>query len=276
MFAVSIIFKLEMASSIITLTTDFGNRDGFVGTMKGVILGIFPEARMVDISHEIAPQNISEAAYVVFMSYKFFPAGTVHVVVVDPGVGSERRILCVSAGGYLFLAPDNGVLKYIFQECADARVFHITTRKYVLPQISQTFHGRDIFAPVAARLAKGLDPGELGPPISDYNKGRLPKLEESRRGITGEIIYVDRFGNVISNIPLSKLNGRDLRALKIQMKNCAICGLANSYSAGSRSEPIALIGSSGLLEMAVFMGSAQTVLGCELGDEVMIEFENGF
>jgi S-adenosylmethionine hydrolase len=208
----------------------------------------------------------------VFTSYKFFPAGTVHVVVVDPGVGSERRILCVSAVNHLFLAPDNGVLKYVFQESADARVFQVTARKYVLPQISQTFHGRDIFAPVAAYLAKGLDPGEVGPPVSDFNKGRLPKLEKSQHGINGEIIYVDRFGNLISNIPVSKLNGKDPQALKIQVKNYRIQGWANSYAAGERNKPIAVIGSSGFLEIAVFMGNAQTVLGCELGDEVAIEF----
>jgi S-adenosylmethionine hydrolase len=261
-----------MASSVITLLTDFGQKDGFIGTMKGVILSIHPEAKIVDISHEIEPQNLDAGAFVISKCYKYFPAGTVHVVVIDPGVGSKRRIICVSASDHLFLAPDNGVLKYILDECLEKEVIEVTNRKYFLPEISLTFHGRDIFAPVAAYLAKGLDYKKLGALITDYDKGRLPVLEETPRGMKGEIIYVDRFGNLISNISLDKLKKYRNKSPRILLKEWTIDGLSESYTQGSPKEPIALIGSSGLLEIAVNLGSAKKLLNISEGEAVMITF----
>lgn len=261
-----------MASSIITLLTDFGQRDGFVGTMKGVILTIYPEAKIVDISHEIEPQNLAAGAFVIRNSFRYFPAGTVHIVVIDPGVGSERRIICVSALDHLFLAPDNGVLKYIYGECSETHVVAVTNREFFLSPISHTFHGRDIFAPVAAHLAKGLDFAELGPEIYDYDKGNMPVLEETPKGIKGEIIYVDRFGNLISNIPFDKLNRHRDKFVRIQLKNWTIDGLSESYAQGKAKEPIALIGSSGFLELALNSGNAKETLNCSEGDEVIITF----
>ncbi|MFQ6112525.1 MAG: S-adenosyl-l-methionine hydroxide adenosyltransferase family protein [bacterium] len=212
-----------MASSIITLLTDFGQRDGFVGTMKGVILNTYPDAKIVDISHDIEPQNLAAGAFVINTCYKYFPTGTVHVVVIDPGVGSKRRIICVAASGHFFLAPDNGVLKYIYDECPETQVVEVTNRKLVLSQISHTFHGRDIFAPVAAHLAKGLDLKELGASIHDYDKGRLPVLEEAVDRIKGEIIYIDRFGNLISNIPADELDKYRDKPIRIKIKKWILC-----------------------------------------------------
>lgn len=256
---------------MITLLTDFGNRDGFVGIMKGVILNISPSARVVDLSHEIEPQNLSEAAFVLRNSFKFFPEGTVHVVVVDPGVGSGRRIVCVSAAGHLFLAPDNGVLKFIFADHPDAGVWEVTNKDYFLPEVSQTFHGRDIFSPVAAYLAKGLECRKLGARIRDYIKGELPKFEATKDRIVGEVIYHDRFGNIISNIP--RIRAEKEHAVTIQLKNHKIQGLAKSYASGKIDAPIALIGSSGFLEIAVNLGNARQSLNSKVGDEIVVDLK---
>lgn len=261
-----------MSSSVITLLTDFGQRDGFVGTMKGVILGICPEAKIVDISHEIEPQNIDAAAFVLNNSHKYFPSGTIHVVVIDPGVGSTRRIVCVSAFEHLFLAPDNGVLKYVYHEYPEAEIVEVSNKKYFLPEISQTFHGRDIFAPVAAYLAQGGDFRDLGPPVTDYEKGRLPELTESPQSIQGEVVYIDHFGNLISNIPFESLEKYNNKDIQIQLKNWTIKGLSNSYTEGNKNKPIGLIGSSGFLEISVNFGNAKELLKCTEGDKIRVSF----
>lgn len=261
-----------MTSGIITLLTDFGNRDGFVGIMKGVILNIFPEARIIDISHEIEPQNLSEAAFVLKNSFKFFREGTVHVVVVDPGVGSGRRIICVSAAGHLFLAPDNGVLKLIFADYPTAKVWEVTNKNYFLSEISQTFHGRDIFAPVAAHLAKGLEIEKLGNTCDGYTEGPPIKFEEHSDKIVGEIIYHDHFGNLISNIPGAGLKKK--QAVRVYIKNHEIQGLVSSYADGKNDAPIALIGSSGYLEIALNLGNARHFLDSKIGNEIIVNFEN--
>jgi S-adenosylmethionine hydrolase len=261
-----------MSSSVITLLTDFGQRDGFVGTMKGVILSICPEAKIVDISHEIEPQNIDAAAFVLNNSYKYFPCGTIHVVVIDPGVGSKRQIVCVSAFEHLFLAPDNGVLKYIYREYPEAEMVQVSNKKYFLHRISQTFHGRDIFAPVAAYLAQGVDFKDLGPPVEDCEKGRLPELTESPQGIQGEVVYIDHFGNLITNIPRERLEKYDIKSIEIHLKQWTIKGLCNSYMEGNKDAPIALIGSSGFLEISVKLGNAKAFLKCAEGDKIRVSF----
>ncbi len=263
-----------MTSQIITLITDFGHRDGYVGAMKGVMLNIFPAATIVDISHEIAPQDIDGAAFVLNSIYKFFSPGTVHVVVVDPGVGGERRILAAAAGSHLFLAPDNGVLKFVLEKNKSADVYHVSNSKYFLAEVSRTFHGRDIFAPAAAHLAKGIPIAELGPPVRDWKVGRLPRLVEREREIFGEIIYVDRFGNLISNIPGDVLQRGHHTQIVVKLAGAVIVGLVESYFAGKEGKPIALIGSAGYLEIAVNGGDAQKTLHCQIGDEINVNFAN--
>ncbi len=259
-----------MAASPITLITDFGNRDGYVGAMKGVIFNIYPQAAIVDISHEVSPQNIDEAAFLVMTTYKYFPKGSIHVVVVDPGVGGERRIICASAFDYFFLAPDNGVLKFIFRKCNSATVYAVENASYFLPNVSRTFHGRDIFAPVAAHLARGVPIEEIGSPILDYQTGRLPSLDDRGDEVIGEIIYIDRFGNLISNIPFNKLARFDETQITVQIGATIIHKIVDSYFAGKIGEPIALIGSAGFLEIAVNSGHAQTKLRSTIGDEVRV------
>lgn len=264
--------QIVMPSSIITLITDFGGRDGYVGAMKGVMLSVFSEATIVDITHEVPPQDVDSAAFVVHTACQFFPRGSVHVVVVDPGVGSERRILCAAAGERLFLTPDNGVLKYVFRDYPAADVYHVCNSKYYLSKVSRTFHGRDIFAPVAAHLAKGVAITEIGQPIDDYNRGRLPALIESKRELIGEIIYVDRFGNLITNIPFNKLEHYDETKIRVQVGHTTIAGLKTSYFAGNAGELIALIGSAEVLEIAINSGHAQNALHRKIGDEVKVTF----
>jgi S-adenosyl-L-methionine hydrolase (adenosine-forming) len=193
---------------IITLTTDFGMSDAFVGAMKGVILGINPRAQIVDISHEIPPQDIDRAAFVVKSAAPCFPKTTIHVVVVDPGVGTERLILAVRTEEGMFLAPNNGVLKYVFDGHPGAEVFNVTRSEYFRGRVNRTFHGRDIFAPVAAHLSKGLQPEKLGKPFADFERGSVARPVHSRNGITGVIIAFDRFGNGVTNIPAEWTGGR--------------------------------------------------------------------
>lgn len=262
-----------MITRVITLLTDFGTRDGFVGTMKGVIYTIAPDVKIVDISHEVEPQDIDSAAFLLFNSYRYFPAETIHVVVVDPGVGSERKILCVRAGKHYFLAPDNGVLKYIFSRHQDAIVREVTNQECFLPVISQTFHGRDIFAPVAAFLAKGIAFEEVGDLARDYNRGHIPELLEKEDKITGRIIYIDRFGNLITNIPEEKLQPLDTKQVKIKCKDRQIVGLSKSYAEKEPDQLLALVGSSGFLELSVNLNNAQKILNASIGDEVIVIFK---
>jgi len=257
-------------SGIITLLTDFGQQDAFVGTMKGVILGIHPAAKIVDLTHDIPPQNLSAGAFNLRNAFRFFPEGTVHVVVVDPGVGSGRRIIGMEAGGHYFVAPDNGVLKYIFAEGTVSRVVSITNNDYFVKPVSQTFHGRDIFAPTAAHLAKGLSLENLGPVISDYQTGSVPQVQREQNILKGEIIYVDRFGNLISNISENDLSGKDRETIQVTIANTEIKGLHDSYAGAQSEHPIALIGSSGYLEVAVNLANASRILGCSEGEAITL------
>ena len=185
---------------IITLTTDFGVADGYVGTMKGVILGIVPDARLVDISHEITPQNVRQAAYVLYTAYPFFPLYTVHLVVVDPGVGGTRRPIALRTPVGYFVGPDNGILSYVMAREPVEALVELADPRYRLPHVSHTFHGRDVFAPAAAHLAAGVPITALGPPVADPVTFPPPRLEVGPDGITGEVLHADRFGNVITSI----------------------------------------------------------------------------
>jgi len=255
---------------IITLTTDFGLSDAFVGAMKGVILGINPRARIVDISHDIPPQDIDHAAFIVRCAAPFFPRGTIHVVVVDPGVGTERLILAVRTADHLFLAPNNGVLKHVFDSHPDAEVFNVTHSEYFREHVSRTFHGRDIFAPVAAHLSKGLSPEKLGRPFTEFERGVVPRGVRLGDRITGEVIAFDRYGNGITNIPAGWID--DPETVRILVKGRVFESLARSYLDVPQGDPLAIIGSADAVELSVNRGSARETLDLKVGETVTVIF----
>ena len=261
--------------SIITLTTDFGLADGYVGTMKGVILGIDPTVTIVDISHDIAPQDVREAAYTFYAAYPYFPQGTIHVVVVDPGVGSERRAIALRTPQAAFVAPDNGVLSYVVAGERVEEIVHLTNPRYHLSPVSRTFHGRDIFAPAAAHLARGVPLAKLGQPLTEIVTFPLPRSQVHPDGtIVGQVIHVDRFGNLITSITATDLADHSLLgASVIEIKGQAIRGIANSYAEVTPGELLALIGSEGHLEISVSSGSASQTLKAKVGDEVLLKVE---
>ncbi len=255
---------------IITLTTDFGLADSYVGTMHGVILGICPTARVVDLCHNVSPQNVQQAAFVLYAAYRFFPPGTIHVVVVDPGVGSERRIIAVQTRDAYFVAPDNGVLSYVLAKETVLGQVHLTRQEFWLPAISHTFHGRDIMAPVAAHLARGVALCELGEPVEDLVKFALPEPAVQPDGsIVGHILYVDRFGNLVTDVREESLPSS--QALVIHCAGQRIKGIHATYASVGDGELVALVGSSGHLEIAVRNGSAAEVLRAQVGDKIVIK-----
>ena len=257
-------------SGIITLLTDFGERDGFIGTMKGVILSINPKATIVDISHEIPAQDIEAGAFVLNNSYRYFPRGTIHVAVVDPGVGSNRKILAVQSDDYFFIAPDNQVLKYIFHASETLTVIEVLNKEFFLNKISQTFHGRDIFAPVAAHLSTDVGIEQLGQKkIEKYDRGIIHRPIITEATINGEIIYCDKFGNLISNIQAELI---DRPISSIQMGSIKINRLSNSYAEVDVNLPLAIIGSSGYLEIAIRNGNAKRQLLLDQGAKVTVAF----
>jgi S-adenosyl-L-methionine hydrolase (adenosine-forming) len=251
---------------IITLTTDFGRRDPFAGVMKGVIAGINPDAVVIDLSHEVSPQNISEAAFILSIGVPYFPTGTVHTVVVDPGVGGDRRSIAIRAGEYFLVGPDNGVLSWAFQDIESVRIRQITRSEYIGPEVSATFHGRDIFAPVAAHLSAGVPIEALGPVVDDPVLIPFPNPEVSDGEIRGEILYIDRFGNLTTNI--RALDARGMR--EIVIGDVRINRLCTSYDGGKQGEVIALAASTGFLEIAVNLGSAAREIGALAGDRVKV------
>jgi S-adenosylmethionine hydrolase len=253
---------------IVTLTTDFGSTDHFTGVMKGVILGICPNAELVDISHEIRPFEITEGAFVISQAYRYFPKKAIHVVVVDPGVGSSRRPILMEAGGQYFIGPDNGVLSMIFSR-EKHKVREITAEKFFLTPVSQTFHGRDIFAPVAAHLAAGTTPAQFGKPINDYLRMNLEHPPRTgKRTWTGLILKIDRFGNLITNFRLEEVPDIQLRAFEMQVGIQKVSRLVENYATADPGEPFVIVGSSGYLEVAANQSSAAKMLGCGTGAPV--------
>jgi S-adenosyl-L-methionine hydrolase (adenosine-forming) len=265
---------MPSAISVITLLTDFGDRDYFVASMKGVILGINPQARIVDLSHAVTPHQVEEAAYLVKAAYKYFPDGTVHVAVVDPGVGSTRRPLLVTTSRHFFVAPDNGLLSFIYQEETGIEVRQIENKQYRLDSEGTTFDGRDLFAPAAAWLTKGQQPGSYGKLIQDYVK--LPLTEPKWQGgaLVGAVVYVDRFGNLISNLTpfhIKDVQGRTRRSdVSIRIGGVTIDGLLSHYSQGSPDAPRALINSNGQVEVFVKEGSAAKALNVTRGETISL------
>jgi len=260
-------------SRIVTLTTDFGLRDPFVGIMKGVILGIAPDAQIVDLAHEIPPQDIFEAALAIAAAYPYFPAGTVHVVVVDPGVGSDRRALAVQRGGCVFLAPDNGVLSFVMDEPRPERIYSLTDRRFFLSRVGSTFHGRDVFAPVAAHILRGVGLDKLGPPVSDPVILPFPRPVRDANRLVGEVIHVDRFGNLVTNVRTTDMESFPPGRSSVLVGDVRIRGLSRSYSDAAPGSPVAVIGSSGLLEIALNRGDAARSLRLRKGDRIEVVIE---
>ncbi|MBN2010656.1 SAM-dependent chlorinase/fluorinase [candidate division KSB1 bacterium] len=258
-------------NGIITLLTDFGDLDGYVGSMTGAILSINPNATIVNISHHIERHNIEAAAFVLSTYFHYYPEGTVHVAVVDPVVGSDRKAIAVKANKQLFIAPDNGLLSYILCNTNKWQAFEITNKELFLPNVSQTFHGRDLFAPVAAHLASGIEIDRVGSKYFQPQQFQLylPKKDDS--SIEGVVLYIDVFGNIITSIPADWLSAISFR---LQIGKSIITTLSNSYSAGQKGELIALAGSSGLVEIAVNQGHAGASTGLQKGDRISISLTN--
>lgn len=260
-----------LGKSIVTFTTDFGHDDHFVGTMKGVILNINPDATLVDICHNVAPFDLLGASLMLAQSYSYFPAGTVHVVVVDPGVGTARRPIVADTGKHIFVAPDNGVLSLIFDRQERLTVRHITAEHYFLHPVSSTFHGRDIFAAIAGHLSRGVDLSKIGDPITDYVRLQIPQPRLEGEKIIGSILRFDHFGNVVTNIPrraLSHLLKLHPTGLTIRVGANEIRTIRSAYAEGAPGEIFGIIGSMGYLELATNRGSAATALAVNKGDTV--------
>jgi S-adenosylmethionine hydrolase len=259
---------------LVTLTTDFGTSDPYVGVMKGVLHARFPAVRPIDLTHGVPPQDARTAAFFLAHSWRFFPRGSVHVAVVDPGVGSERAILVAEEAGHAFLAPDNGLLGPVLS--AAARVRALDVERFALPAKSRTFHGRDVFAPAAAALAAGLAPEAAGSPCPSWRRLELPAPEERPEGLAGEVLFADAFGNLITNLrPEPVALGRSLAgrgaepraALEIAGRRLALVG---TYAEARAGELVALVNSYGSLEVALRSGSAARALGVGAGAPVLL------
>jgi S-adenosylmethionine hydrolase len=250
-------------TSPIILLTDFGTGDHYAGVMKGVLLGMAPGSAVVDLSHGVRPYGIDEAAFLLWSSYRWFPSGSIFVVVVDPGVGTGRRIVCLRTPRYTFLAPDNGVLKFVAGDVRKVRAYRVTASRLGARGVSATFHGRDIFAPAAARLARGLRPAELGPRI-DVNGERM--LTVGRSGTIGRVLHIDAFGNIITNILAPPAAG----SWEVRLGRRRVRASARSYGSQPPGKPFFLTGSSGLLEISMNQRSAARALRARCGQKVVV------
>jgi S-adenosyl-L-methionine hydrolase (adenosine-forming) len=260
---------------IITLTTDFGTNDHFVGAMKGVILNIVPEAAIVDISHAVQAYDVLDGALTISQAYSYFPTGTVHVVVVDPGVGTDRRVILASSDGYHFVAPDNGVLSMVYAREERMHVRHITSEHYFHQPVSQTFHARDIFAPVAAYLAKQVDSHKFGDEIEDFVKFAAPKPKATAENrIRAVVLKVDRFGNLITNVTpadVPALFSEKPAGFKITVGSKEITEIRSAYAEGAPGEVFGILGSMGYLEIVANRAAAAQITGAMKGTEVSIQ-----
>ena len=260
-----------MRKPIITLLTDFGTKDHYVASMKGAILNINPECLLIDITHEVNPHDIEEGAFILASTYSYFPKGTVHLSVVDPGVGGIRRPILIVTQNYFFVGPDNGLFTFVAQREKVKQVVALTKKKYFFSKVSSTFHGRDIFAPVAAHLSLGIKPSAFGHKIDslEWLGFEGPFIKEGK--LLGEILHVDTFGNLVSNIDEGKLfRFIQGRPFVIRVGRKTIRGLKKGYWEGNKDEAIALLGSGGFLEISVREGDAQKVLKVKRGDPIWI------
>lgn len=256
--------------SVITLTTDFGTHDWFVGTMKGVIACIAPKATIIDLTHDLPPGDIRGGAFALSASYRFFPKGTVHLVVVDPGVGSRRKAIAVKTAKAVFVGPDNGVLSWALAKERVIAVHVLENEAYFLHPVRRTFHGRDVFAPVAAHLSCGVPIKKFGPALKRFVRLDWPEPRRQRGGFEGEVVHIDRFGNAITNLESSLLRGSDRALCEGSTRRRWVCPLRPFFQAVPPKAPVAIIGSSGYLEIAVNGGSAEAVLGLRTGDRVAL------
>jgi S-adenosyl-L-methionine hydrolase (adenosine-forming) len=256
---------------IITLTTDFGTSDHLVGTMKGVILNINPAVRIVDLNHHVTPFDLLDGALSIANAYRYFPARTIHVVIVDPGVGTNRRPLLVSGEKQYFIAPDNGVLSMIFER-ESCLVRHITSEHYFLNPVSPTFHGRDIFAPTAAWLSKAFQVEAFGEEITDPMRFTVPRAKPAGQAVKGIVLRVDAFGNLMTNLTTEDVPAAAVESgtIKLSVAGKEIRKIAQTFALGTPGEPIAIFGSAGYLEIAVNRGSAARTLGATRGAEVTL------
>jgi S-adenosyl-L-methionine hydrolase (adenosine-forming) len=265
--------------ALVSLTTDFGTRDEYVGVMKAVIWGIAPGLGIVDISHQVAPQDRHQAAFLLKSAYPYFAPGSVHVVVVDPGVGSRRRIVAMHFEGHYFIAPDNGIFSLLLTGRAPDELIAVDRHDWFLPQVSRTFHGRDIFAPVAAHLAAGKSLGALGTTLAMERLHHLPAPRPPQRGqgyVAGSVVQVDHFGNLTTNIDHGCIKEIETAAeaadLKIHVADQVIRGLSTCYADAAVGAPLVLMGSRGLLEIAVNQGDARRYFKVARGDAVRLEW----
>lgn len=260
-----------MARPVIALLSDFGTRDHYAGVMRGVVLGICPEATVVDITHEVPPHDVLTGALELAASYKYFPAGTVFLVVVDPGVGSARRGLAAEAGDYRFVAPDNGVLTAVFREVPPKKMVELTERKYARPTVSRTFEGRDRFAPAAAWIARGTQLSALGRPVSEFHAIEMPAASVSADGVAGAVLLVDRFGNLVTNIDRRTLERfAQGGTIQIEVGTHRVDRLVATYAEIGPGELCALFGSTDHLEVAAHAASAAEQLGISRGAPVSV------
>jgi len=260
--------------AVITMLTDFGTRDPYVGIMKGVILGLDPEARIVDLSHEVEAGDLVGGGFVLAEAWHWFPRGTIHLAVVDPGVGTDRKPLLAQADGHYFVGPDNGLFTAALDAAREVFVRELAEAAYRLEPVSQTFHGRDIFAPAAAWLSRGISCRRMGPPLnSPVRASWLPELVRERGGVLrGAVVHVDSFGNVITNISRAFLEGvrRGVVPLVLEWTGGRSTRLVETYAEAPADEPVLLFGSSGYLEIAVNRGNAAERTGIRRGDEVRL------
>lgn len=280
-----------MLTPVISLLTDFGQSDNYVGVMKGVMLGILPDARFVDITHMISPQDVREGAYTLMNSVPYFPEHTVHLVVVDPGVGSRRRAVAVGTPAGKYIAPDNGVLSYVLARVSRYQAVELSNPVYHLDEISTTFHGRDIFSPAAAHLAAGVPLEEFGPVIDDLVRLPQPKLEISHGQIVGEVLSIDHFGNLGTSLNALSWKSQDtlvldpvwgpeeeksspielgVRDLRIEISGMSLEGIFSTFSAVKPGKPVALVGSDHALDLSINQGNLAETLGVTVGDPVVV------
>lgn len=262
-----------MNKKVITLITDFGTEAGYMGAVKGVILKINPDAQVVDISHNIEPFDVWEGAFVLRNSCRFFPKGTIHMVVVDPGVGGPRQAILIVSESYAFVGPDNGVFSFLYDSEKILKIININNPKYFIGK-SYTFHARDVFAPVAAYLSLGIKPEEFGTEAKECLKLKIPLPQVKDKIIKGEILWVDRFGNLITNLDhalIKKIKSK--KDFKITVGKKTIKRISSSYYEGRENEILALEGSCGYLEISANQGSAQKILRKKRGDKFKVEFK---
>jgi len=259
-----------MEPTCITLLTDFGWGDHYVGALKGVLLGINPRAHLVDLTHEIEPQNVRQGSLVLAQAAPWFPPGTVHLAVVDPGVGTPRAIVCASIGGQMFVAPDNGLLTAVARQQPVDRAVRVTESAFFHHPVCNTFHARDIMAPVAAHLSLGLPMRKLGPPVACLEQWPWPTPRCEAQRVQGEVLYTDRFGNVVTNIPRGLLEHAPDESVQVSCGGHTVGGMRRTYADVGVGEGVALFGSSDLLEIAVRNGSAAQQFRLSIGDPVAV------